>query len=174
MFIRMYELTGEALFADMARAAAVGRDAFVDPKTSVASYYWQAMNRGAGPYPHHAWWQVGWITDYLLSEAELRSKGKVSFPSGFVTPKVGPHQTYGFAPGTVNGQKVNLIISEEWVKVDNASIDYILAEAVDGKKKFAILLNNRAQATEFTLTPQGKSPLKKQLPAWGIETIVIE
>ncbi len=174
MFIRMYELTGEVLFADMARAAAVGRDAFVDPKTSVASYYWQAMNRGAGPYPHHAWWQVGWITDYLLSEAELRSKGKVSFPRGFVTPKVGPHQTYGFAPGTVNGQKANLVINEDWVKVDSPSIDYILAEAVDGKKKFAILLNNRAQATEFTLTPQGKEPLKKQLPAWGMEIIVIE
>ncbi len=51
MFIRMYDLTGEALFADMARAAAVGRDAFVDPKTSVASYYWSTMNKGAGPYP---------------------------------------------------------------------------------------------------------------------------
>jgi hypothetical protein len=174
MFIRMHELTGETLFADMARAAAIGRDAFVDPKTSVASYYWQAMNKGAGPYPHHAWWQIGWITDYLLSEAELRSHGKVSFPRGFVTPKVGPHQTYGFAPGTVNGEKANLVISEEWVKVDNPSIDYILAESVDSKKKFVILLNDRAQATDFTVTPKGKASLKKQLPAWGIEVVSFE
>ena len=171
MFIRMYELTGETLFADMARAAAVGRDAFVDPKTSVASYYWQAMNRGAGPYPHHAWWQIGWLTDYLLSEAQLRSKGKVTFPRGFVTPKVGPHQTYGFAPGTVNGEKANLVINEKWVKVDNPSIDYILAEAVESKKKYAILLNNRAQATNFTITPKGKAAIKKQLPAWGMEVV---
>ncbi|MPR33157.1 glycerophosphoryl diester phosphodiesterase [Salmonirosea aquatica] len=174
MFIRMNELTGEPLFADMARAAAVGRDAFVDPKTSVASYYWQAMNKGAGPYPHHAWWQIGWITDYLLSEAELRSHGKVSFPRGFVTPKVGPHQTYGFAPGTVNGEKANLVISEDWVKVDQPVIDYILAESVDSKKKFVILLNDRAQATDFTMTLAGKSPTRKQLPPWGIEVVSFE
>jgi hypothetical protein len=49
LFVRMHQLTGEKIFIDMARAAAWGRDAFVDPKTSVASYYWRAMNRGAGP-----------------------------------------------------------------------------------------------------------------------------
>ncbi|WP_207508467.1 glycerophosphoryl diester phosphodiesterase [Telluribacter humicola] len=171
MFIRMHQLTGEPLFADMARAAAIGRDAFVDPKTSVASYYWNAMNRGAGPYPHHAWWQVGWITDYLLSEAELRSQGKVSFPRGFVTPKVGPHQTYGFAPGTINGEKARLIINEEWVKVDQPVVDYVLAESVDGSKRFVILLNNRAQATNFNLVVGQKSPVQKQLPAWGMEVV---
>jgi hypothetical protein len=167
----MFELTGESLFADMARAAAVGRDAFVDHKTSVASYYWQAMNKGAGPYPHHAWWQIGWITDYLLSEAELRSNGKVSFPRGFVTPKVGSHQTYGFTPGTINGEKANLVINEEWVLVDHPSIDYILAEGVGSQKKYAILLNNRAQSTDFTITPKGEKAIKKQLPAWGMEVV---
>ncbi len=171
LFIRMFELTGESLFADMARAAAVGRDAFVDHKTSVASYYWQAMNKGAGPYPHHAWWQIGWITDYLLSEAELRSNGKVSFPRGFVTPKVGSHQTYGFTPGTINGEKANLVINEEWVLVDHPSIDYILAEGVGSQKKYAILLNNRAQSTDFTITPKGEKAIKKQLPAWGMEVV---
>ncbi len=45
------------------------------------------MNKGAGPYPHHAWWQIGWITDYLLAEAQLRSDGQITFPRGFVTPK---------------------------------------------------------------------------------------
>ncbi|HEV7350902.1 glycerophosphoryl diester phosphodiesterase [Telluribacter sp.] len=174
LFIRMYELTGETLFADMARAAAIGRDAFVDHKTSVASYYWNAMNRGAGPFPHHAWWQIGWITDYLLSEAELRSKGKVSFPRGFITPKVGPHQTYGFAPGTVNGEKARLVISEDWVKINNPSVDYILAEAVDSNKRFVILLNNRAQPTEFNITMAQRSPVKKQLPAWGMEVVNFE
>jgi len=174
MFIRMAALTGEPLFADMARAAAIGRDAFVDSQTSVASYYWTAMNKGAGPYPHHAWWQVGWLTDYLLAEAEYRSEGQVKFPRGFVTPKVGPHQTYGFAPGTINGEKANLLVNENLVKIDSPSIDYILAESVDSKKKFVILLNDRAQATDFTVTPQGKAPIKKQLPAWGIEVLVME
>ncbi|WP_315817140.1 hypothetical protein [Paraflavitalea speifideaquila] len=87
MFIRMFSITHDSLFLTMARTAALGRDAFVDPATSVASYYWDIMNKGAGPYPHHAWWQIGWITDYLLSEAELRSQGKLRFPRGFITPR---------------------------------------------------------------------------------------
>lgn len=152
MFLRMHRLTGERIFADMARSAAIGRDAFVDSKTSVASYYWQAMNRGAGPYPHHAWWQIGWITDYLMSEIELRSGGKVSFPRGFVTPKVGPHQTYGFAPGTIYGKKANLTIREGFAKTDHAVIDPVLAENTDKNEAFIILLNNRAQPTEGKLS----------------------
>lgn len=148
MFIRMFQLTGEHMFADMARSAAIGRDAFVDSKTSVASYYWNAMNKGAGPYPHHAWWQVGWITDYLLSEAELRSGGKVTFPRGFVTPKVGPHQTYGFAPGTIYGKKAKLVLKEGFVMGNPPVTDVILAESLDGKEAFVIVLNNRAQPTD--------------------------
>lgn len=151
LFIRIYQLTGERLFADMARAAAIGRDAFVDSKTSVASYYWNAMNRGAGPYPHHAWWQVGWITDYLLSEAALRSNGKVTFPRGFVTPKVGPHQTYGFAPGDVFGDKASLVIQEGFITADSPSIDPIISKSTTQNIYYVTLLNNSPQPTAFNL-----------------------
>ncbi|KQS31171.1 glycerophosphoryl diester phosphodiesterase [Dyadobacter sp. Leaf189] len=151
MFIRMYKLTGEQIFADMARSAAIGRDAFVDSKTSVASYYWNAMNRGAGPYPHHAWWQVGWITDYLLSEAELRSNGKISFPRGFVTPKVGPHQTYGFEPGNVFGDQANLVIKAGLATPDHAAIECITAQSTSKNSTYIILMNNSADATDFAL-----------------------
>lgn len=147
LFIRMHELTGEPLFADLARAGAIGRHAFVDPKTSVASYYWKAMNKGAGPYPHHAWWQVGWITDYLMAEAELRSGGKVVFPRGFVTPKVGPHQTYGFAPGAIYGQPASLVIRDGLVTPASPNIETITALSPDKKKLFIVLMNARAQAT---------------------------
>ncbi len=151
MFIRMYGLTNEPIFADMARAGAIGRDAFVDPKTSVASYYWERMNKGSGPYPHHAWWQIGWLTDYLMAEAQLRSSGKIVFPRGFITPKVGPHQTYGFSAGTIYGQPVALLIQEGLVQPGSPAIDYILARSIDRKKLYVILLNNRAQATKTTL-----------------------
>ena len=106
----MYRITSERIFLDMARAAAIGRDAFVDDVTAVASYYWATMNNGAGPYPHHAWWQMGWITDYLLAELELRSDGAVSFPAGFITPKVGPHRTFAFADGSVQGERASLVM----------------------------------------------------------------
>ncbi|MDR6807222.1 hypothetical protein J2Y45_004444 [Dyadobacter sp. BE34] len=193
MFIRIYQLTGEQLFADMARAAAIGRDAFVDSKTSVASYYWNAMNRGAGPYPHHAWWQIGWITDYLLSEASLRSKGKVTFPRGFVTPKVGPHQTYGFAPGDVFGDKANLIIQEGFAVADSPSIDPIVSKSTTKNTYYVTLLNNSPQPTAFNLkidhskvsetnapatltwaeTNQKAAITNIKLPAFGARTLVL-
>ena len=172
LFIRMYQLTKEPIFADMARSAAWGRDAFVDAKTSVASYYWNAMSRGAGPYPHHAWWQIGWLTDYLMSEAELRSGGQVKFPRGFVTPKVGPHQSYGFAPGIINGQKAWLKIDEDLVQIDNPTVDYLLAESEKKDTLFVILLNNRLQTTNFQITINRKS-YKKQLASAGFEVMIV-
>nr|MBI1228859.1 glycerophosphoryl diester phosphodiesterase [Cytophagales bacterium] len=141
MFIRMFEITGEPLFADMARSVAIGRHAFVDEKTSVASYYWTAMDKGAGPFPHHAWWQVGWITDYLMAEAELRSNGKIVFPRGFITPKVGPHQSYGFAAGSIFGQKALLKIFPDAVSVSNPSIEYVVSSSESGEKIWLTLLN---------------------------------
>lgn len=172
LFIRMYQLTKEPIFADMARSAAWGRDAFVDAKTSVASYYWNAMSRGAGPYPHHAWWQIGWLTDYLMSEAELRSGGQVKFPRGFVTPKVGPHQSYGFAPGIINGQKAWLKIDEDLVQIDNPTVDYLLAESEKKDTLFVILLNNRLQTTDFQITINRES-YKKQLASAGFEVMMV-
>ncbi len=151
MFVRMFTLTKDSLFLHMARAAALGRDAFVDEPTGVASYYWDVMNKGAGPYPHHAWWQIGWITDYLLAEAEMRSGGKVVFPRGFITPKVGPHQSYGFAPGRVNGVPANLMLRQGLLQCDNPYLDYYCALSTDGKKLFLILLNNSGNALQTAL-----------------------
>lgn len=145
LFIRMFQLTGDSLFAEMARAAAIGRDAFVDSATSVASYYWNAMNKGAGPYPHHAWWQIGWITDYLMAEAQLRSGGKIVFPRGFVTPKVGPHQTYGFAPGSIFGSPASLLSREGLIRQNNPDVEAITALETDKHRLFILLMNDRKE-----------------------------
>lgn len=152
LFIRMFQLTGDSLFADMARSAAVGRDAFVDPATSVASYYWSTMNRGAGPFPHHAWWQIGWITDYLMAEANLRSNGKVVFPRGFVTPKVGPHQTYGFSPGNIFGEQASLIIREGLLDIPDPNVEFITAQSTSGQRIFVVLMNARNEFLESSIT----------------------
>ncbi|SMC53644.1 glycerophosphoryl diester phosphodiesterase [Pedobacter nyackensis] len=142
MFTRMFSLTKDSLFLTMSRAAAWGRDAFVDQKTGVASYYWDAMNKGAGPFPHHAWWQIGWITDYLMSEVELRSQGKISFPRGFITPKVGPHQSYGFAPGKVYTTPASLMLIDGLLKSDSPYLEYVTAINAGQKKCFLIVMNN--------------------------------
>lgn len=142
MFIRMFEITKDSVFLNMARSAAVGRDAFVDSATSVASYYWARMDRGAGPFPHHAWWQTGWIMDYLLSELHLRSNGQISFPRGFVTPKVGPHQSYGFAPGKIFDEYANLRFIKGLVQCDNPNIECITAMDKGGRKMHVFFLND--------------------------------
>jgi hypothetical protein len=203
MFVRLFGLTKDSLYLDMARAGALGRDAFVHEPTSVASYYWRAMDAGAGPYPHHAWWQIGWITDYLLSEVALRSGGKVDFPRGFVTPKVGPHQTYGFAPGKVFGTQAQLHLPAGMLQVSNPQVDYMGAVASKANKVYVLLLNNddQVQKTDIQLKAQNlllnkQASIQKvkllnnqgqtesnllsdgnwtvQLPAYGLKVIEIE
>ncbi len=183
MFVRMFTLTRDSLFLNMARAAALGRDAFVDPATGVASYYWDVMNKGAGPYPHHAWWQIGWITDYLLAEAELRSGGKVKFPRGFITPKVGPHQSYGFAPGMVNGTPAELLLRQGLIHTTSPYLDYYCAINREKKKLFFILLNNddaplrttmQANYAAIPVTPANAgTAFRVEIPPYGIQVIDI-
>jgi hypothetical protein len=143
LFVRIFELTHDSVFINMARAGAIGREAFVDSATSVASYYWSSLNRGAGPFPHHSWWQIGWIMDYLLAEAHLRSGGEISIPSGFITPKVGPHKSYGFQQGTLYGNNVSLRLFPGLVNTGNANIEYLTFAG--GKKIYLVLMNDLAE-----------------------------
>ena len=151
LFLRVHQLTGDPIFRDMARSAAVGREAFVDPATSVASYYWRSMNAGAGRFPHHAWWQIGWITDYLLSEIALRSHNAIAFPRGFFTPKVGPHASYGFAPGKIFGAAAELGWGE--VAIDNPAIECVVARAPEGHRVYLMLLNSVGREQSTRLAP---------------------
>lgn len=179
MFVRMYKITGDRIFLDMARSAAIGRDAFVDDATGIASYYWAAMNRGAGPYPHHAWWQAGWIMDYLISEIELRSQGKISFPAGFITPKVGPHRSYGFAPGNIYGKTANLMWPGEGISIDNPNVEAVCAK--DDNRLYVILLNDLGSTEESNIIvdknlvgSQEDKVLKMTLKPYGIEVVDFE
>ncbi|MEJ7913269.1 MAG: glycerophosphoryl diester phosphodiesterase, partial [Chitinophagaceae bacterium] len=202
MFVRIFRLTGDSLYLNMARAAAFGRDAFVDSATSVASYYWRAMNNGAGPYPHHAWWQVGWLTDYLLAEIEMRSKGSIIFPQGFITPKVGPHKSYGFAPGKVFGVDAVLALNNNMVEIGDPYVDYFAARAVSGNVIYLLLMNDddekrkpevglkaaglfpngKGQVKDITILDEngmkiseigGTSRLSIDLPAYGLRVIKV-
>lgn len=160
MFVRLFSITNDSLFLDMARAGAWAQDAFLEPKTKVASYYWKELNGGAGRFPHHAWWQVGWIADYLLAEIELRSNGAISFPRGFITPKVGPHQPYGFADGKVFGKTAKLWLPKDLLQVDNPTVDYIAALDATTRDLYVIMTNNsnKAQVAKVQLMPNDVVP----------------
>jgi len=190
MFVRFYELTNDEFFLDLARAGALGRDAFIDPKTHIASYYWTNFNRGASQFPNHGWWQIGWIMDYLAAEAELRSAGEIKFERGFVTPKVGPHKALGFKAGTVCGVQANLLLKRGLIQTDNPDVDYLTALSADGKTLFVILLNDSANYAELLMkvSPDkiGWGGFKSEdlefadfatqtsLPAWGIKIVKLE
>ncbi|MCF3110587.1 glycerophosphoryl diester phosphodiesterase [Niabella sp. CC-SYL272] len=155
MFVRLFQLTKDSLYLKMARTAALSKDAFVDPATGVASYYWSAMNKGAGPYPHHAWWQIGWITDYLMAELALRSQGRIDFPAGFLTPKVGPHKTFGFREGKIFGQQGKLLFKEGLVSLSNPNMDYLCALNQKTKKLYLFVLNNDDELQQGDLKIDG-------------------
>ncbi len=151
LFVRLFDLTKDSLYLEMARAAAWGRDAFVNKENSVASYYWRSMDAGPGKYPHHAWWQIGWITDYLLSEISLRSNGQIAFPKGFITPKVGPHVAYGFASGRLYGKNVELFLRRDLIQLNNQRIDYMGAIDKKSSTLYIMLLNNSTDEQNTTL-----------------------
>ena len=45
------------------------------------------------------------------------------FPTGFMTPKVGPHRTFGFAPGTIFGHATDLIFRQGMMHCDNGDME---------------------------------------------------
>ena len=144
LFIKIYEWTGDPVFLTMARTAAIGRNAYVNQETGCAIYYWNGMadlERNTMMFPWHAYWQIGWITDYLISEAELRSDGNVTFPYGYMTPKVGPHVTYGFAPGEIYGRKADLVFRSDMIRCDNPDVEFITALSENGKKLYLMALS---------------------------------
>lgn len=175
MFVRMAAMTDDPLMLDMARLAVTGRDAFVNKETGGASYYWYAMNRGPGPFPHHAWWQIGWILDYLIAEASFRSGGEIDFPGGFFTPKVGPHRPYGFAPGRIYGKKVRLTL-EDGLEVDNPYVEHITARSMDGRRLYVVLLNNSPETRSWKMESPAFPDAERQcgeLEPWGMKVINI-
>ncbi|MCC5928640.1 MAG: glycerophosphoryl diester phosphodiesterase [Cyclobacteriaceae bacterium] len=173
LFVRIFEHTGDSVFLTMARAAARGRQAFVDEESGISIYYWDALEnveRGARNFPWHAFWQIGWITDYLISEAGLRSSGEVEFPGGFMTPKVGPHRTYGFAPGTVYGQKADLIFRQGMIRCDNPDIEYITALSENKSTLYILAMNQSPKegSGSFSIDISRLSPKAK----WGKEKVL--
>jgi hypothetical protein len=158
LFVRIHELTRDALFLDMARAAARGRHHFTDEATGMATYYWHTIERVPAMstmFPWHAEWQVGWITDYLVAEARLRSGGRIEFPGGYPTPKVGSHITYGFAPGKIFSREAGLWMGTGAVTSDNPNVEYLCATDASRRTVFLIVLNQapHAQSAKLRLDP---------------------
>ncbi|BCJ34535.1 hypothetical protein Athai_20380 [Actinocatenispora thailandica] len=171
-FVRFHRLTGDRVFLDLARAAARGRDAFVDPASGIPSYYWFAGSGGAHTYPWHGWWHLGWLVDYLVAEAELRSGGAIAFDRGFMTAKVGASKPTGFAPGRLYGRAAHLVRPHALVTVADPDVDWLTARSADGTTLYLVLLNGSPTATRTTATLDPRALDPGQRAAWGSTTVL--
>src|SRR5207302_8459089 len=97
-----------------------------------------------------------------------RSDGAVAFPRGFFTPKVGPHSSYGFAPGKIFGQPAALRWGE--VQTGSPAIDYVLAESTAGKRIFIGLLNDSAHPVTSRVRAEAAALSGGRAPAWALIT----
>jgi hypothetical protein len=133
--LRLSALTGDPTFRIAARNATIGR--FTNyPGYYINRYsdlYESAQYPYKGPdittiYYHHIPPLAAYILDYLFTDAETRSDGKVKFPSvrqdGYVWFD---NRMYGYAPGEVYGEQAWPWISRTAVKLNNKNIDYVLA-----------------------------------------------
>jgi hypothetical protein len=98
-----------------------------------------------------------------MAEAEMRSNQNIVFPRGFVTPKVGPHQTYGFQAGNIFGESATLQSTENVVTCDKPQIDYIVAKSEKGNRSLIVFLNNQSQPVNAKLTWGEKSTSYKKV-----------
>jgi hypothetical protein len=166
-FLRLARYTKDPQFETYARNAVVGR------WTNYPGYYATGLTDIPisprfpydGPdvtsiYYHHILPHLGWTIDYLVSEAELRSAGAVSFPS---LRQIGyayfDGRVFGHAPGRIGPiNDARLWLRRDLVRCDNPQINFLTAHA-DGGRRFVVLLMNESARPETVRTTFAAGPL---------------
>lgn len=165
--LRLAALTNDPFLHDVARSAIIGR------YTSFPGYHLNTARTTAYQKPNfaerpkdelnamtsihynHIWPQIALVLDYLVSDAEAKSGGMVSFPSryaegyGYLQQKI-----YGDRPGRVyDVAGLYLWMPRGVVSVGHPELNYLVAR---GDDSVAIVLTNQspsAVATRVTLNP---------------------
>ena len=167
-FLRLSHYTGDKQFETYARNAALGR------MSNYAGYYYTTFTDlyqnprypYEGPdvgflYYHHLPVHLSWTIDYLVSEAKLASKGKVSFPGlrqfGYA---YFDNSVYGHAPGEIFGQAdVWLWFDKNLVNIDNPQINYLTAHTRD---KFYLIMMNESQEKQNVSVKFNSNKISKE------------
>ncbi len=148
--LRLEKATGDRAFLTAARNAMIGRfgnypgyylDGFTDE-------YHRPDYPATGPdvtsfYVHHVPPFTASVLDYLFTDAEMRTKGAVAFPSvrqcGYVWFD---NRLFGHAPGKFYGHTAWPWLHRTAAEVSNRRVDRVLAH---GEGKFHVLLMNQTR-----------------------------
>jgi hypothetical protein len=156
--LRLAFLKADDLLADVAHNSIAGRF------SSYPGYYYRQQNVTMmqpdfpllGPfdastlYYHHAPGQLGLVMDYLITEHEVRSGGRVAFPAVFEENFVWfRYRTYGHRPGRFhNIDDVWLWMPKGIVSVDNARVSWLTGER--DRTTFVVSLTNSTSTAQCT------------------------
>lgn len=162
---RLGYYTGDTFFSDLARNAVVGRYAnfpgyTYQPKLGFtvahepADYPTRepfAYHRASQMYFNHVWPHIALLVDYLVSDAVVRSQGRVNFPSRYAQGYVYlQSKVYGDRPGTFyDEQGVQLYLPAGLVECDNVQINYVAGYG--NGKLYVALLNQADTPAEATI-----------------------
>jgi len=162
-FLRLSAASGDSAFQVAARNSTLARYAnypgyYLDGQTDE---FRRADYPVKGPditslYLHHIPPFAASMVDFLFTEVETRSAGKVSFPwvrqCGYVWFD---SRLWGHAPGSVYGQEAWPWLNRTAARVDDPAVDLLLAQ---GAGKFhVVLLNQTKEEKEVGVTFDGKA-----------------
>jgi hypothetical protein len=159
--LRIAAASGDPFLHDVARSAIVGRYKTY-PGYDINVAYSNVYARADYPlrpfaelnhneiYYNHVWPHIALLTDYLISDFEMRSKGAIEFPARYAHGYAYLHsQVYGDRPGRFMGDDdVRLWMPRHIVRTDDAQANYLTGY---GNGRFYLALSNES-ATERTVT----------------------
>lgn len=152
--LRIGHYADDSFLRDIARSAVVGRYANY-PGYTISKEYVAFYQRADYPlhdvnemtynqlYYNHVWPHIALLYDYLITDAEMKSGGRVKFPSQYAQGYAYlQSKVYGAAPGEFYGDSaVSVWLPANLLKTDNEQINYVSGY---GNGNFYLALTNQS------------------------------
>lgn len=164
--LRLAHYTGDKFLKNIARSAVVGRYTNY-PGYDINHEYTTIYQRPDYPlraweeltynqiYYNHVWPHIALLTDYLITDAIYKSKGKIRFPSQYATGYAYLQtKVYGHEPGEFFADKgIWLWMPAKLLKTDNIQINYLCGRG-NGNLYFSFLnQSDKDEKAKITLNP---------------------
>jgi hypothetical protein len=171
-FLRLYRYTGDRSFLTCARNAIVGRwgnypGYYATGQTDLPQNPRYPLT---GPdvtdiYYHHIPAHLAWTIDYLVSEAEALSDGRINFPAldqhGYA---YFDSRIFGHAPGRVfDDAEAWLVLRRGLLSLDNVQINYLTAQS---SRAFHVMMTNQSQQEQRVTVNLLPEALAKVTQGW--------